>query len=146
VSPGTVLSQTVARVLLAPLLMVAAALLVRGYSDVGDGFSAGAMAALGVLVQFVAFGREDVERRLPVRRAPVAAAAGLGLALAVAFAPLAVGESPLTHLPAPGEPELKLGSLELSTPFLLDVAIALLVFGVVVGIVAELARGSEEDG
>jgi multicomponent Na+:H+ antiporter subunit B len=37
----TVLTRAVSRLLLAPVLMVAAAVLIKGYADVGDGFAAG---------------------------------------------------------------------------------------------------------
>ena len=56
----TVLTRMVARLLLAPVLVVAAAVLVKGYADVGDGFAAGVIAALGVLLQYLAFGRAAV--------------------------------------------------------------------------------------
>ncbi len=52
----TLITQTVARLLLAPLLVLAAAILVKGYTDVGDGFAAGVLAALGVIMYAVAFG------------------------------------------------------------------------------------------
>ena len=54
----SVLTQMVARGLLAPTLVVATAILVKGYADVGDGFAAGVVAALGILLQFLAFGRD----------------------------------------------------------------------------------------
>ncbi|HEU4898811.1 MAG TPA: MnhB domain-containing protein, partial [Actinomycetota bacterium] len=65
----TALTRMVARLLLVPVLMVAAAFLIKGYVDVGDGFGAGVIAALGVLLQYLAFGRAAVERVLPVRHA-----------------------------------------------------------------------------
>ena len=73
---SSVQTRAVARLLLAPVLMVAAAVLVTGYVDVGDGFAAGVVAALGVLVQYLAFGRAAVERALPVRRAAHLAVGG----------------------------------------------------------------------
>ena len=44
-------TRVVARMLLAPILVVALAILVKGFVDVGDGFSAGVVAALGILLQ-----------------------------------------------------------------------------------------------
>jgi multicomponent Na+:H+ antiporter subunit C len=67
----TTLTRMVARGLLAPILVVAAAILVKGYADVGDGFAAGVVAALGVLLQILAFGREEVAAALPLRHAPI---------------------------------------------------------------------------
>jgi multisubunit Na+/H+ antiporter MnhB subunit len=81
--PGlsTILTRTVARLLLLPTLMVAVAVLVKGYSQTGDGFSAGVIAATGVLLQYLAFGRRAVRRVLPAGLAPVAIVLGLLLAL-----------------------------------------------------------------
>ncbi len=45
----SVLTQTLARLLLAPILVVAVAVLVKGYADVGDGFAAGLVAALALV-------------------------------------------------------------------------------------------------
>lgn len=139
----TELTRTVARLLLAPLLMVAAAVLVKGYASVGDGFAAGAIAALAVLLQYLALGYEETERSLPLRHVAGLAPAGLLLALAVAVAPLAAGEPLLTHAPPHGESPVELGTLELVTAVVFDLAICLLVIGVVVSIVRELGRPPE---
>ena len=93
----TVLTRMVARLLLAPVLMVAAAILIKGYVDVGDGFAAGVIAALGILLQYLAFGRAAVQQALPVRHAAKLAVAGLLLSLAVAFVPVLAGGAPLQH-------------------------------------------------
>ncbi|MGI8439045.1 MAG: MnhB domain-containing protein [Thermoleophilaceae bacterium] len=139
----TVLTRTVARLLMVPTFVVAGAVLVKGYSDVGDGFSAGVVAALGVLMQYVGLGYRDAERLLPMRLAPAWGFAGLGLALSVAFVPAAAGRPLLTHSPGPGAPVTKFGTLELITPVLFDVGIALLVFGAVVGIIRTLAEADD---
>ena len=73
----TALTRMVARLLLAPVLVVAVAVLIKGYADVGDGFAAGVIAALGVLLQYLAFGRAAVERALR-RRGVRAGARALG--------------------------------------------------------------------
>jgi len=142
---STVLTQAVARVLLAPILLVALAVLVKGYASVGDGFAAGVIAALGILLQYLAFGREEVERLLPVRRVPVAGFAGLTGALALALLGPVLGGAPLlTHFPRAGEPVTKLGTLELTTAVAFDLAVFVLVLGAAVGIVHALARQSED--
>lgn len=142
----TVLTRFVARLLLAPVLVVAAAVLVKGYVDVGDGFAAGLIAALGILLQYVAFGRAAVARALPVRRAPQVAFAGLGIALAVALLPLARGDALLAHAPAPGADVVQLGTLELITAVAFDVGVFVLVVGAAVGIIDLLVRaGDDED-
>ena len=139
----TVLTRMVARLLMVPTFVVAGAVLVKGYSDVGDGFSAGVVAALGVLLQYLGLGYRDAERLLPMRLAPAWAFAGLGLALAVTFVPAAAGRPLLTHAPGPGAPVTKLGTLELITPVLFDVGVAFLVFGAVVGIIRTLAGADD---
>jgi multicomponent Na+:H+ antiporter subunit B len=141
----TVLTRAVARLLLAPVLMVAAAILVKGYADVGDGFAAGVVAALGVLLQYLAFGRAAVERALPVRRAAQLAVGGLLLALAVAFVPALGGGAPLQHAPAPGAAVVKLGSLELIGAVAFDVGVFALVLGMAVATIGLVAGTREEE-
>jgi multicomponent Na+:H+ antiporter subunit B len=138
------LTQMISRLLLAPILLVAVAVLVKGYADVGDGFSAGVIAALGILLQYLAFGREEAERLLPVRALPAATFVGLLAALVVAFWPVLRGDALLEHVPPPGAEVTKIGSVELVTAVAFDVAVFLLVLGAVVGIVHAVARAEEE--
>ena len=139
----TDLTRTVARILLAPTFAVAAAVLVKGYADVGDGFSAGVIAALGVLLQYVALGRREAERLLPVRRAPALAMAGLLLAIGVAFAPVLRGDEPFTHYPRAGTEPVHVGTLELITAVAFDVGVFLLVFGAALGAIRYAAEAGE---
>ena len=141
----TVLTQTVARLLVAPTFAVALAILVKGYADVGDGFAAGVVAGLGVLLVYAAFGVRETHRLLPVRRAGDVALAGLLVALVVAFAPALWGRPPFTHYPAPGEPVVHVGTLELLTAVVFDVGVFLLVLGVVVGAIDHAARASRSE-
>jgi len=134
----------VARALLAPVLVVAVAILVKGYAGVGDGFAAGLAAALGVLLQYVAFGREEVVAALPIRWAPALALAGLAVAVLVLAVPLALGGAPLEHWPPPGEEVVRIGSLELVTAVLFDVGVFGLVLGAAVAIIDVLAAPGEE--
>lgn len=126
-------TRTVSRLVLAPALMIAAAILVKGYADTGDGFNAGVIASLAVLLQYVVFGAQEAERLLPVRKAGLCAVAGLGLSLLVAFTPLLRGDAVFTHVPAPGEDVIHLGTIELLTAVAFDVGVFLLVFGAIVG-------------
>ena len=142
----TVLTRMVARLLLVPVLMVAAAFLVKGYVDVGDGFAAGVIAALGVLLQYLAFGRAAVERVLPVRHAPKLAIGGLLVALAVAFIPVLGGQAPLQHAPAPGAEVIHLGTVELLTAVAFDAGVFALVLGMVVATIHLIASTVEERG
>jgi multicomponent Na+:H+ antiporter subunit B len=132
--------RVVARLLLAPLLVLSLALLVKGYTSVGDGFTAGILAALGVTMQSVAGGSARVEL-LPLRWAYRLAFVGLLLSLA----PLAEGEALFTHSPPAGAEAVKLGTLELITPVLFDAGVFLLVLGTVVASVQLIARTERED-
>ena len=141
----TVLTRTVARALLAPVLVVAAAILVKGYADVGDGFAAGVVAGLGVLLQYTACGREEARQLVLVRRAPQIALGGLSLALAMALGPWLTGDAVLQHRPAPGVEPVHLGTLELITAVAFDVGIFGLVLGAALAVIDLIAReGSEE--
>jgi multisubunit Na+/H+ antiporter MnhB subunit len=142
----TVLTRAVARLLLAPVVMVAAAFLVKGYTDVGDGFAGGVVAALGVLLQYLAFGRAAVEGALPVRRAAQLAVGGLLLALAVAFVPVLLGGAPLQHAPPPGADVVTLGSLELISAVAFDVGVFALVLGMAVATIGLIAGTRDEEG
>jgi multisubunit Na+/H+ antiporter MnhB subunit len=136
----TILTRTVTRALLAPVFAVAAAILVKGYADVGDGFAAGVVATLGVLLQYVGSSREEAEELLVVRRAPEIALGGLALALAVALVPWLAGDAILQHSPAPGSEPIYLGTLELITAVLFDVGIFGLVLGAALAIIDAIAR------
>jgi multisubunit Na+/H+ antiporter MnhB subunit len=88
---STVLSSGIARLLLPITFIGAAALLVKGYGSVGDGFSAGVTAACGVLLQYLAFKPQLVEELFPVRYSINIAMAGLSLAFVVVFWPAVFG-------------------------------------------------------
>ena len=142
--PATgVMARKVARLLLLPAFLVAAGILVKGYAESGDGFSAGVVAALGILLQYLAFGREEAEKLPVVRHAVPLAFVGLLLSIGVAAAPLLFGDEVLTHYPSPGSKVVYLGTLELITAVLFDVGVFLLVFGFAVGTVTIFARASE---
>lgn len=136
----TILTQTVARLLFLPILMVAVATLVKGYADTGDGFTAGVIAALAILLQFLAFGEREVDRLLPIRFAPIVAFAGLAITFAVTFAPLVWGKPILTHAPPTGADVVHLGSVELLTAVAFDVGVFLLILGFVVSTIGLIAR------
>ena len=138
----TILTRAMARVLLLPIFMVAVATMVKGYAGAGDGFSAGVIAALGVLLQYVAIGAEETERSPIVHFATAGALVGLAIALAVAFLPVLGDEAVLTHWPGPGEHVVHIGSLELITAVLFDVGVFLVVFGFGVGVIGTIARAA----
>lgn len=136
----TPIIDVVAPRLLAPAVMLAAALIVKGYTDVGEGFSAGVIAALAVGLRYVALGRRRADRTLPfARRAEVLVGVGLLIALGFGFIGLLVGEPPFSHLPPPGEPVVRIGTLELTTAVGFDLGLFLLVFGSLVMLIRHLA-------
>ena len=137
----SVVLEVVAPRLLAPALMLAAAIIVKGYTDVGDGFSAGVIFALAVALRYVVWGIERTEQSLPfLRRAPVIAAGGLLATLFVGFLGLASGDPPFTHRPAPGEDVVALGTLELITAVAFDLGLFLLVSAALVVLIHNLGR------
>jgi multisubunit Na+/H+ antiporter MnhB subunit len=143
----SVVLEVVAPRLLGPAVMVAAAILVKGYADVGDGFSAGVIVALAISLRYIALGSERAERSLPIlRHAPVIAVSGLLIALFVCFAPVAAGDPPVTHQPGPGEAVVEIGRLELISAVAFDVGVFLLVCGALVTMIHQLARLVEEGG
>ena len=131
--------------LLGPAVMVAAAIIVKGYTDVGDGFSAGVIVALAISLRYITFGPKRAELSLPIlRHAPGIAVGGLLLALTVGFFPVLLGDPPFTHWPPPGADVIKLGTLELITAVAFDIGVFLLVCGALVTLIHQLARLVEE--
>jgi multisubunit Na+/H+ antiporter MnhB subunit len=127
--------------LLGPALIVAAAIIVKGYADVGDGFSAGVIVATALALRYVSLGWEVAERSLPIlRRAPQVATVGLLVALGTGFAGILVGDPPFTHYPPPGEPVIHIGTLELITAVLFDLGLFLFVTAAFVVLIHHLAR------
>jgi multisubunit Na+/H+ antiporter MnhB subunit len=137
----SIVLEVIAPRLLGPAVMVAAAIIVKGYADVGDGFSAGVIVALAIALRYITLGTERAERSLPIlRHAPVIAAGGLLIALAVGFLPVATGDPPFTHRPAPGAGVVHIGELELVSAVAFDIGVFLLVCGALVTVVHQLAR------
>ncbi len=143
-----VVARVVARLLWGPSVMVAIGLIVKGYTDVGDGFAAGVVAALAIALFYVALGASAAELALPfLRYAPRLMVTGLLLCIGTGFFPLVSGEPIFSHLPAPGADVVTVGSLELFTPLLFDLGLFLLVVGVLTVLLHQLAglKGVDED-
>lgn len=132
--------QTVARLLLVPGWIIALALMLKGYVDVGDGFSAGVIAALVVIIQGLAFGAEEMEQMVLARLAPMLAFIGLAIAYSIAFVPAIFGEPMMNHYPTMNEPVIHFGALEIITPVLFDIAVFLVVYGFCVGGMMAISR------
>ena len=136
----SVMTRVVARLLLMPTMVTAAAILVKGYVEPGDGFSAGVIASLGILMQYLAFGRDQTEKLLPLRGIGYGAFVGLLVTLAVAFRPLLFGEPLMTHWPPPEGHVIHVGTLEIITAVAFDIGIFLLVVGYGTGTISLVAR------
>ena len=136
----TVLTKMVARMILLPVYLIAIGIMVKGYADTGDGFSAGVVAALGVALQIMVFGPEEIDRLPLVRFAPAGTFAGLAIALLTAFVPAIRGQALFTHWPPAGEHAVHFGTLEFITAVAFDVGVFLIVFGFGVGIIGAIAR------
>jgi multicomponent Na+:H+ antiporter subunit A len=145
VPAARVVIRGIARFLYLPTFLIAAALLVKGFVETGDGFSAGVVAALGVLLRYLAFGHERTKTLPPVHHSVAIAFTGLIVALGVTAAPLLFGDAPLTHYPPPGTEPVHLGTLELMTAVLFDAGIFVLVFGFALGVVSIFARAISEE-
>lgn len=140
----SILTEAVARMLLAPALMAAAAILIKSYADVGDGFSAGVVVSLAIAVQYLVLGARRTEREMPLlRHAPRLAVLGLLIALASGFFPLLGGEAIFSHEPAPGTEPIHIGTLELMTPVVFDIGVFLLVAGGLIALIHHLAEPPE---
>lgn len=132
--------KTGARVFLVPGWVLALAILLKGYADIGDGFAAGVIAALVVVLQGIAFGAEELERIWVARMAPLMSLIGLLLAYTVAFIPTFFGYPILTHFPRMNHHVIHFGPLEFITPVVFDIAVFLVVYGFCVGAMLTLAR------
>jgi multisubunit Na+/H+ antiporter MnhB subunit len=135
-----ILPRTVAKLLFLPALVAAVAILVKGYAQTGDGFSAGVVASLAVVLQYLAFGRREAEKLPLIGLAGKGSFVGLFIGLLVAAVPVTLGDPVFNHYPGPGAQVVYLGTVELITPVLFDVGVFLLVFGFVVGSVRAIAH------
>ncbi len=137
------LAKLIVRILLLPTFIIAIGVMVKGYADVGDGFSAGVIASLGIAMQLFVFGPEELHRLWVVHVAPRGVFLGLLIALLTAFVPAIRGVPLFTHEPLPGDEVIHFGTLELLTAVAFDVGVFLVVFGFGVGTLANIVRAQE---
>lgn len=126
------MTELAARLLFPMSLIIAAALWLRGYSEVGDGFSAGAVAGLGAVIQYVIRNHHAAARAVGARWALRLLALGLFSVVALLMAPALAGHPPVTHLPRPGAHVVRFGLLELHTALIFDLGVAMVVYGAIV--------------
>ncbi len=140
----TTMTRAIAKMLLLPIFIVSVAILVKGYTSVGDGFGAGIIATLGVLLQYTALGSAEAHKLPLVAVAPRLGLIGLIIALSVAFTPLLRGQPIMTHFPPPGASVLHFGTIEILTAVAFDIGVFLLVFGFAVGTIDLIALAHDE--
>ncbi len=136
----SLLLEVVTRVLHPTMLVVAVHLFLVGLHRPGGGFAAGLLVGLGLVLRRLAGGRNDVGA---AARLPAGLVLGVGLTLAGGYA-LA---GPLLGLPPLAEAHGTLdvpvvGELSWGTAYLLDLAIVLVVVGLVTDVLRTL--GGEE--
>jgi multicomponent Na+:H+ antiporter subunit B len=136
-------AKLIARLMLLPTFIIAIGVMIKGYGDVGDGFSAGVIASLGVAMQLYVFGPVELQRLWVVHVAPRGAFVGLFIALLTVFVPAMRGRPLFAHEPLPGEPVIHFGTLELLTAVAFDVGVFLVVFGFGVGAISSIFRAQE---
>ncbi|HEX6307646.1 MAG TPA: monovalent cation/H+ antiporter subunit A [Longimicrobiales bacterium] len=128
----------ITRALLPFALLFALFLLLRGHNQPGGGFIAGLMAAVALILQYVASGTRWTESRLRLRYRPIIAL-GLLTAFATGLGALAFGHPFLSatfaYVSVPG-----LGEIELATALLFDVGVFLSVVGAVMLMLSRLGE------
>jgi multicomponent K+:H+ antiporter subunit A len=131
-----VILAMITRALLPFALLFSLFLLLRGHNLPGGGFIAGLMAAVALILHYVASGTEWTEARLRIRYQPVIAT-GLLAAFATGLGALVFGYPFLSatftyvHLPLVGE-------LELATAMFFDLGVFLTVIGAVMLMLSRL--------
>jgi multicomponent K+:H+ antiporter subunit A len=140
----SVLLTVLTRRLLPLALLVSVYLLLRGHNLPGGGFIAGLVTGTAILTQYLAYGNDWVEARLPPHYTSVAAA-GIGIAALTGLAALAFGAPFLTstfgYLTWP-----VVGKFEVASAMVFDVGVYLAVVGVVLSILATIGRQHGQPG
>ncbi|EMA00263.1 MnhB domain-containing protein [Haloferax denitrificans] len=148
----TVISRTVARIVVPIILVTAIALLFRGHNLPGGGFIGAVLAAAAFALVYIIFGLEFIQREILAIKPDGSeqhrlvetyrwmASLGLAIAVASSLAPLAFGAPFLTqgvlfleHLPLYGE-------LEVASAFAFDLGVFFAVVGGLLTIVAEVGN------
>ena len=125
---NSIMTKVIARTVFPMILMIAAAQMVTASSRPGEGFTAALVAALGVIIQYVAFGYESSQKYLPIDKFARLAPLGLLLALLAGVAPLVFGAPLLSQFHISVDLPLA-GQVKLRTDLLLDIGVFLVVFG-----------------
>ncbi|WP_157245858.1 Na+/H+ antiporter subunit A [Nonomuraea typhae] len=137
----SVIFEIVARLTFHSMVLLSVFLLLTGHGNVGGGFAGGIVAGLAVTVRYLAGGRYELARALPVN-AGVLIGVGLTLSLAAAVIGTVLGGQALDMLAA-DVPIPLIGAVHVSTVLLFDLGIYLSVVGMVQDLLRSL--GAELD-
>jgi multisubunit Na+/H+ antiporter MnhB subunit len=131
------MTRVIAKIVFPIILMIAGAqIMTAGYRP-GEGFTAALVAALAVLIQYVAFGYLARQKYLPIEKFSTLAPLGLVLALLSAVLPMFFGAALLAQFHTTIQVPVW-GDIKLATDVLLDVGVFLVVFGGVMSMLKNL--------
>lgn len=134
--------EVAARLTFHTVLLLSVFLLFVGHSQVGGGFSGGIVAGLAITVRYLAGGKDELARAVPMHPG-VLLGCGLTLSVGTALAGLVFGGEALTMLSADLAVPL-VGKLHLSTVLLFDLGIYLTVVGMVQDVLRALGAQLDE--
>jgi len=128
--------STATRYLLPLLLLFSIFLLVRGHNEPGGGFVGGLVAAAAFSLVAISFGLHSARRMLGVRPNSLLGV-GLLVAAGAGLLPMLIGRPYMTGMWIP----IELPAIgKIGTPFLFDTGVYLVVIGMVLTVVFELAE------
>lgn len=138
---NSVILSTAARYVLPLLILFSVFILLRGHNHPGGGFIGGLVAAAAFALYAIAF---DVRSARDVLRINPRRLIGIGLAISISsvILPLLVGQSLMTGLWIEQEIPV-LGHI--GTPSMFDFGLALVVVGVALTVIFNLAETDEEE-
>lgn len=128
---SSLILSTVARLVVAMMLVFSVFLLLRGHNEPGGGFLGGLVAAIGLILYLVAEGTQALRAALRVDPRSVAFV-GLATSLAAGLFGLVAGAPFFTGL------WTTIGGYKVGTPVLFDVGVYLVVVGGVIALVLAL--------
>ncbi|MFQ3565355.1 MAG: hydrogen gas-evolving membrane-bound hydrogenase subunit E [Aggregatilineales bacterium] len=134
------ITQFAATLVLPFSLMLAAAHVLYGGRNPGDGFTAGVIAGLGVSLWFVVYGYKEAKERLRWMQPGVLIGAGLSIAIVNAAFPLLLGEPFFTFIQFT---ERSFAGIKLATSTLFEIGIFLTVSGGIGAIMEAISHPRE---
>ncbi|MFI7582690.1 Na+/H+ antiporter subunit A [Kocuria sp. M1N1S27] len=138
----SIVFEVVTRLLFHTFMMVSLYLLIAGHNDPGGGFAGGLMAGLALTVRYLAGGRYELELATPINAGTML---GTGLALAALYAvtPVFLGGSVMQSYTV--EAELPVfGAEKFVTALIFDIAVYLIVVGLILDILRSLGGRIDE--